>query len=52
MLKLEIIQFEAQDIVTASCVCKPGLGQVCAQHDHYGCPFESQDNHLCELGES
>ena len=52
MLEIEIIRLEAQDVITASCVCQPGLGSECAKNGHYGCPFAPEENHWCELGES
>ena len=52
MLEREIIKFEIQDVITASCACEPGLGEECSRNGHYGCPFASAENHWCELGES
>ena len=49
MLKIEVIKFEAQDIITAStatprCIC----GDYCDNEDHNGCPAPD-DQHHCEL---
>lgn len=46
MLELEIVKFDPQDVVTASCICPVGVSPQGCIHD---CPA---DQHLCEIGES
>lgn len=52
MLELEIIKFEIQDVITASCACEPGAGTQCEQADHPNCFYEGNEGHKCGLGES
>lgn len=52
MLKIEVIRFDAQDVITASataeCICKPGDGnwhwQNVAVEDHGDCPASEHPN--------
>lgn len=53
MLKIDFINLETQDVITASCVCIYVKGdKSCAENNHYGCPADPQHGHYCELGES
>lgn len=51
MLKMEIIRFEAQDVITASCICSYSAGSLCPQNDHYGCPADAAHGHNCQRQE-
>ena len=51
MLKIEVIQFETQDVIVVSCVCSAGIGKICAENNHYGCLADDQPGHKCGLGE-
>ena len=65
MLKIEVIKFEAQDIITTSgtpvvedtpvtpnngnCSCEYGVGEECLMEKHGNCPLGPNDRHNCEV---
>ena len=63
MLKIEVIKFEAQDIITNSglgvedvpaapnnrvCSCEYAVGEECKMENHGNCPMGPNDRHKCE----
>lgn len=50
MLKIEVIRFEAQDVITASCVCD-FKDPTCEKKNHYGCPADPSVGHYCGIRE-